>query len=52
MKSTPTTVSLCTRLSFLAIPIGVGAALSVSNGPAVGVAIGAALAIVLFATRR
>jgi len=52
MKTTTTTSSLCSRLSFLAIPIGVGAALSVSNGPAVGVAIGAALAIVLSAARR
>jgi hypothetical protein len=52
MKNATTTSSLCPRLSFLAIPIGVGAALSVSNGPAVGVAIGAALAIILSAARR
>lgn len=52
MKTTTPSSSLCTRLSLLAIPIGVGAALSVSNGPAVGVAIGAALAIVLLAARR
>jgi len=52
MKTTTSLPSLCTRLGFLAIPLGVGAALSVSNGPAVGVAIGAALAIVLMAARR
>jgi len=52
MKTSTPVSSLCTRLSFLAIPIGVGTALSVSNGPAVGIAIGAALAIVLIAARR
>ena len=52
MKTATPVPSLCSRLGYLAIPIGVGAAVSVSNGPAVGVAIGAAIAIVLTAARR
>lgn len=36
----------------LAAAIGIGAALSVSNGPAVGLAIGAALALMTIAVRR
>ena len=52
MKATTPILSRCSRLGFLAIPVGMGAALSVSNCPAVGVAVGAALAIVLFARRR
>ena len=36
----------------LAAAIGIGAALSVSNGPSVGLAIGAALALMIIAVRR
>ena len=51
MKTT-TIQALCSRLSLLALPVGLGAAFSVSNGPVVGIALGAALAIVLTAIRR
>lgn len=44
--------SLCARSWPFAIPVGVGAALGVSNGPATGIAIGAALMIILVAARR
>ena len=53
MKNTVTALSsLCSRLTQLAVPVGVGAAISVSNGPAVGIAIGAALALVMTLARR
>jgi hypothetical protein len=53
MKTTATTLqSVCARLSFLAVPVAVGAAISVSNNPATGVAVGAAIAIVMLAARR
>ena len=43
---------LCAKGPMLAIAGGVGAALSVSNGPAVGIAVGAALGLVFWLRQR
>jgi hypothetical protein len=47
--------SLCAPLSpgaIIAICVGLGAALSVSNDPATGIALGSGLFVVLWSTRR
>ena len=51
MKAT-TNQALCARLGQLALPVGLSAAFSASNGPAVGIALGVALGLGLNAFRR
>jgi hypothetical protein len=55
-SDTPPTKSLASRLCGTTIPfavaIAVGAALTISNGPAVGISIGAALALLSLIIRR
>jgi len=52
MKTTASLQSICSRLRLFAIPAGVAAAISVSNGLAVGIAVGAVITIVMMAARR
>ena len=44
-------MEFCRKAACLALPVGVGLAVSASNGSTVGLAVGAALAVVFF-TRR